>query len=334
MGLLWAAKALQGGSSCSLLMRPTAKPRLNLDTFAKQSSQSIDFSYRTLNQSQSISFSAESVPINHLLENSVDNLIVATKAYQMEAAILDVLPALNNNANIIGLCNGLGIQQRVQNILKNQENDFNIFWALSNDGAIKNGEKNNGFSVTQTGFGVTAIGNLDKNTGVNSAIRLKHLLGWPLELQICDPITPQLWKKFFINCAINPLTAFYGCKNGELYSIANYRLHFDSLIEELEVVAKKLDWNRLNQEENRSPSGYDFDIKDSIYNVAQQTAENHSSMWKDFKHNRPNELNFLNGYLSKLGARLNCDLAINQSLVQQLQSKGFGAANRSDSTNI
>lgn len=331
MGLLWAAKALQGGSHCSLLLRPDTKPLDDLNTLAKQSSQPIDFSYRTLNNSQSTLFSVESVPINHLPENSIENLIIATKAYQMEEAILDVLPALKKNANVIGLCNGLGIQRQMQNILEDEEKDSFIFWALSNDGAIKSGENNNSLAVTQTGFGVTAIGSLHNKPAVNSAIRLKHLLDWPLDLEIHDPITPQLWKKFFINCAINPLTAFFGCKNGELYSIASNRSHFDALIKELEEVAKKLDWNCLIQQENRPASGYDFDITDSIYHVAQQTAENHSSMWTDFKHSRPNELDFLNSYLNKLGASLNCDLPVNQNLIQRLQSNGFGAAHQSDS---
>tara|TARA_Y100000748_G_C15265218_1_gene398391 strand:- start:207 stop:587 length:381 start_codon:yes stop_codon:yes gene_type:complete len=95
----------------------------------------------------------------------------------------------------------------------------------------------------------------------------------------------RLRHKLAINAVINPLTALYRCRNGELVTNPDYRRHLQLLAAEIAGLYTflnwSLPWNLLTQAEQ----------------VATATAANQSSTLQDVLQQRPTELPYINGYL-------------------------------------
>ncbi len=321
MGLLWTAKAKLAGTDCRLILRPN------------KNTSNTTLQYKQIDKPGIDRFKVDCCPSDQLAQKSVKRLVVATKAYDIEAAIKPLLPALNEGAIVICLSNGMRIQQNIQRLLQHENKDLMLFWAASSDGALATGDAERGFELVQTGYGNTIVGTIDNrhgSGGYSTSHQLDELKHWDLDISFNDPVTPFLWKKFFINCAINPLTAYFACKNGELLSNKDYKEHFDAIISELEDIACRLDWQTLSQHYGKSSENTgagippDTDIRRLSYSVAQKTAENQSSMRMDFEHQRPNELDFLNGHFLELANLFKVEAPFNTRLVNALKARSEG----------
>lgn len=104
-----------------------------------------------------------------------------------------------------------------------------------------------------------------------------------------DPLQKRLWKKLIVNCAINPLTALNNIKNGELLRSDKYKKTMSNIIKECMSVMTD-EGMELKDEEER-------EYEEQPYIVAEQTAENYSSMLSDVRHNRRTENEALLGYV-------------------------------------
>ena len=314
MGLLWAARFSQAGIDCTVLQR------------SGKSEPSRPLAFKSINDAQHTNIPLGYLPLDKVAEQSIIHIVVATKAYDLLEAIDSVLPALADNVKVICLGNGIGAQHALIKKLRLHSNDSELYWALSNDGAIRSYLEEQ-TCITQTGFGTTYIGRLgNKSPRDTSLNRLEDLSRLFLDIRFVDSVEPYIWKKFFINCAINPLTAYYDCKNGELLANTEYKQQFEALVDEIETVSKNIDWSTLGpglikdhhrKHDETEPS----DLRQAIYQVIEQTAENYSSMCIDFRQQRPDELDFLNAYLIQLANSFKISLPINQRLLEHLVEK-------------
>lgn len=318
MGLLWASKFAQAGIRCTVLQRP-ANSVSNSNQSNDQNPSSILF--QAYDKNSAVEIDADYKPLDQLPKKKIDFLIITTKAYDIVEATDSVIPYLGLNATLIYLSNGIGAQQKVEEQLKNYSSTMTIYWALSSDGAKKSMLKDN-IHIRQTGVGTTYIGKLTNQKAAAGNNGLEILKQLDLAINFVDSIAHEIWKKFFINCAINPLTAYYDCKNGELLSDPIYHQHFESIVAELELIARKIDMETLiHPQRELSQSPQKLMIKQAATEVIEKTAENHSSMCMDFRQQRRNELDFLNGYLVQLAKEIEINLPHNQALVTELKAR-------------
>jgi 2-dehydropantoate 2-reductase len=127
-------------------------------------------------------------------------------------------------------------------------------------------------------------------------------------------ILRRLWHKLIINAGINPYTAILDCPNGKILDYPLYQSTIEQLCMELSQLMDAAVQIR------ETPDA----LRQRIEQVARNTAGNTSSMRADVLRGRPTEIDFINGYLAKLGKGLGIDTPVNQMLterVQQLSSR-------------
>jgi 2-dehydropantoate 2-reductase len=122
-------------------------------------------------------------------------------------------------------------------------------------------------------------------------------------------ILQRLWQKLIINAGINPYTAILDCPNGEILSAPLYQSTIDELCQELSELMSAAVQIR------QTPGS----LRQRIEQVAQNTAGNTSSMRADVLRKRQTEIDFINGYLAKLGKELGIETPVNQMLTEQVQ---------------
>jgi len=155
----------------------------------------------------------------------------------------------------------------------------------------------------------------------NTVAVLQSLTGLQTQWEPFATLQVHLRQKLVVNCVINPLTAILGCKNGELLKHEQGHHLARRLCWEAEKVFKEeakamvADW----QAKKRVVLPDEL-LRDNLLGecegVAEATAENISSMLADFQRKTGvTEIDYLNGFLVKLGKRYNAGTQVNASLV-------------------
>ncbi len=240
---------------------------------------------------------------------SISQLIITTKAHQTVTALQPWLPALQQNATIILLQNGMGVIPRIKPYLPHAD----YVLATTTEGANRMAP----FTVHHAGRGTTWFGRpQDAQIDIHSTLhaeRTESILktfersGFPCRWD--QNIEQRLWQKLAINCAINGLTIIHDCKNGELISNPSARPQFDALISELEQLYAAC-------HPTLAPK-----LRQTIYQVATDTAQNICSTLQDWRNQRPTELPFLNGFLLDYAEKHQIDLPMHRKLMTTLLEK-------------
>ena len=305
IGCLWLAKLQQSGHACHIVSR-TKLP--------------IEQLHFTDSQGQ-----LSKIPISHsqqLLSNSCSDqssiILVCVKAPQVLSALLSQQQHINNQQIIILMHNGYGCAEQVYKHFP--ENP--IICATTANASLLNSPLN----ITHTGIGPSYFGlfsaaqkiaskkltkgvSTSPKSSANSDIShciipLQHAMP---EVYWCENIIQKCWLKLIINAVINPLTAIYQIKNGQLKS-QQYSTLIQPLVLEVFAIAEA--------------ELLDFEItslQETVNNVIVATAENFSSMNRDIFYHRETEIEFINGYLIKKAQQHNIETPILADLYQQIK---------------
>lgn len=247
-------------------------------------------------------------PIIELLNNNVESLtqadlvLVTTKAGQVSQAIPPLIPHLSQDTILLFMHNGMGAIDEFLSSL----DAYPLLQATTTHGALKTSAE----TVKHTGYGMTQIGPINAKGERCTFICdvLQHSLrevNWNLKIE------KALWLKLAINCAINPLTAIEGCRNGELNQ-PRYQTRLNNIVNEISQVADKDGYVMSN----------DW-LLQQVLSVIHATAANYSSMHQDIVYKRQTEIEHITGYLLKRAETHGISLPENQSLykkIKQLES--------------
>ncbi|QIR13726.1 ketopantoate reductase family protein [Shewanella aestuarii] len=209
---------------------------------------------------------------------NIDVVIVCVKAYQVHPLVLSILNKVKPDCHIILLHNGMGPHLAVAKLLQDFP-QMGLTLATTSQGALRISP----WHVKHTGEGKTSFGHFC-GAPLDEAIQKCITNAIPNSCWLSD-IQTALWLKLIINCAINPLTAYYQCPNGQLIDDA-YQDEIKAVISECVLVA--------------SADGINLDEKEccrSVLTVCQLTANNISSMWQDIQSNRQTEIEFISGFI-------------------------------------
>jgi 2-dehydropantoate 2-reductase len=224
---------------------------------------------------------------------TIHRLIICTKAFDAELALSKISHLLSESCEIILIQNGMGSQQAIALAYPG----LAIYACSSTEGVYKESES----VLVHAGKGENQVGALTKTASREA------LQSW-LPVQVFnwhDDITPVLWRKLIINCAINPLTVLYKCKNGQLLENVDAHNHMARVCAELDNLSQHMGLGL-------HPT---LALAES---VCQSTANNYSSMNQDAKHNRTTEINYITGYAVKQFANAAIDCPENKALVKLL----------------
>ena len=226
----------------------------------------------------------------------ISHLLVTTKAHQTLSALKQVKHRLTAKSQVLLLQNGLGNHKAVQELLPNSV----IFCGITTEGAYRTTPN----TIAHAGNGETWIGSESKP--LIALTQFKTLQHINRNCFWSNDITPRLWQKFAVNCAINGLTVIHQCKNGDLLQKTKAYEQLKQLTAEIESV--------LTIKKIVLPSP----LLEISKTVLKQTAHNTSSMLQDFNARQTLELDYLNLYLSQEADKLDLNLPHNNALIQHI----------------
>ena len=262
------------------------------------------------------------------------NLIVATKAPKTVAALMSIKHRLLPDSTIVLLQNGMGlIEELNEKVFPDIELRPNYIHGIVSH-AVYNKSLH---AVEHRAIGNIALTALPKTPfeGVSSLVSpvsllapstrymLRTLTRTPLlgalAMSPTDHILVQL-EKLASNCVINPLTAIFGCTNGELIQPGNLRL-IRLLLAEISLVIRSLP-------EIADIPGIEYrfgpaSLEHRFMILATQTAKNRSSMLYDIDRGRQTEIEYLNGYVFRRGELLGIRTMVNFTIKHLVGTKSY-----------
>jgi 2-dehydropantoate 2-reductase len=130
-----------------------------------------------------------------------------------------------------------------------------------------------------------------------------------LETDLEENIDDLIWSKLIINVGINALTALTGLPNGRLLDFPDTRAVMADLVAEAVTVAEKKGV-RLTY----------ADPLQMVYQVAEKTGGNRSSMLQDFDRKRQSEIDFINGAIVREAEALGLEVPVNRALTRLVRA--------------
>lgn len=228
-------------------------------------------------------------------------ILVTTKAGDTPDAVAGVINQFSTDIPILLFQNGLGSQQTVAERWPERP----ILAASTTEGANR---PETGLLV-HAGTGDTWVGPMTSPAKATVRKAVSMLATSGLNIHPETDIVQRLWQKLIINAGINPYTAILDCPNGKILDAPLYQSTIDQLCLEL---SQLMDAAVRIQE---TPGA----LRERIEQVARNTAGNTSSMRADVQRGRRTEIDFINGYLAKLGKELGIGTPVNQMLTERVQ---------------
>ncbi|KAI7830930.1 ketopantoate reductase PanE/ApbA C terminal-domain-containing protein [Kickxella alabastrina] len=276
----------------------------------------------------------------------IGQLILATKAQDTLQAYRSVKDRLSSQSTVVLLQNGMGTyeaiqrefytspQQRQKELLVSEVPSFII--GTNSHGCLRNPVKGEEFVTHYTAIGscsfavrpsllnpppvlpqstldmLTALGGLSLNTSITSWSDL-HL---------------QLMLKLAANATINPVTALTDCRNGYLAPpppdesaqcvdqgyYESMRNYLSSACVEIAAI-----YARAQPHLHEKLSAHV--IEEYVTDIARMTAKNRSSMLQDVAAQRQTEVEWINGYLVRLGKQHGVPTPVNTLLYTLVKLK-------------
>ncbi|SEB17221.1 2-dehydropantoate 2-reductase [Thalassobacillus cyri] len=183
--------------------------------------------------------------------------------------LMPVLEEIGDEETLVFLQNGMGHLERIRKL------SSAVMVGVTEHGALKTAD----YSVRHTGKGVIRLASMEKSSNVDRLMEQLNQDHFPFIAE--RDYYHMLAKKLVVNAVINPLTALFEVRNGQL--LENPFIHDLALglcREACQVL--KLDFAAEWENTER---------------VARATAANYSSMYKDISACRPSEIEAITGYL-------------------------------------
>ncbi|WP_338525859.1 putative 2-dehydropantoate 2-reductase [Pseudomonas batumici] len=290
LGSLWATRLARAGLPVKLILRDAAR----LAAYEAAGGLTL------VEQGQEQRFAIAAEPLD--ADTPIERLLVACKAYDAEAAVTRLASRLTPGADLLLLQNGLGSQDAVAARVPHAR----CLFASSTEGAFRDGD----WRVVFAGHGFTWLGDVAHPQPPYWLDDLA-LAGIPHEWN--TQILTRLWRKLALNCAINPLTVLYDCRNGGLLE---HHCEVATLCAELAELL-----------ECCGQPAAALDLSSEVERVIQATAANYSSMYQDVAQGRRTEIGYLLGYACAAAARHHLNLPhlsrLYNRLVAHLTAKGL-----------
>jgi 2-dehydropantoate 2-reductase len=247
----------------------------------------------------------------NLADGFIQHLIVATKTIHTVAALSSIKHRLGASSNILFAQNGMGtIEDVSQTVFPQEASRPQYFTCVTSHGIYSKGP----FSSVHAGKGNISIGSVHARKDQPAYIVQQILQASILTAKEVSPFELKLLQleKLAINSMINPLTAIFNRKNGELFSSPAILQLMRLLLMEVSHVI------RAFPELQHDPAMQErFSLERLhaiVLDVARITAKNTSSMLQDVKAGRRTEIDYINGYIVRRGNQLDIHCKNNQIL--------------------
>jgi len=142
-----------------------------------------------------------------------------------------------------------------------------------------------------------------------------------------DELKAAQRKKLVVNACIGPLSALLECRNGALYGDpSSRRLIHQVCSEAVQVYTAEAESQADGPESGRAKSFIPIpsvkSLESEVFRVMRATSTNFSSMLVDVKRGHETEIDFINGYISRLGRAHRVPTPTTDALMEVIRMKG------------
>ncbi|KAI5956334.1 PAN5 [Candida jiufengensis] len=257
----------------------------------------------------------------HNSSEEIENLIITTKSYQTESAIKPFLNKITSNSKILILQNGMGMKQNLINrYWKNESSLPSIFEGITTHGVFIDDKQ----IINHASRGKLLISNSSNIEEGNLPPLIQSIIETSnLNTSYLNYNQFLLYQieKLIINCCINPITALYNVRNGDLlYSNEILNIWKSIIKESIDIL--KLEYSTQLENIFESSSFLNEDrLLEVVIDCCKLTSQNSSSMRQDIRNLKTTEINNLNGYITFLGRKFNRTTIVNSMIVNLINLK-------------
>jgi 2-dehydropantoate 2-reductase len=228
--------------------------------------------------------------------------IIFVKSTHTRSAAKTAQRIAGSNGKVMTLQNGMGNADRIAEFIEPDR----ILAGTTSHGATLLGAG----SIRHAGIGATTIGSWAANDkGRKRASHIAAIFKQAgIETEAVDDVRGVVWNKLLINIGINAITALSGIKNGQILDLETTRNLSQAAVEEAMAVARA---QKIKIRE---------DAVDVVFNVAEATALNRSSMGQDVDNNRQTEIAAINGFIVDEAEKLGIEAPINFALTALIRT--------------
>ena len=229
-----------------------------------------------------------------------DLIILSVKAYDLEEVMTQVEPVMTDRTTILTLQNGVDTEDR---LIARVRRDCVvggvafIYSKIAAPGVIDHYKK-----------GTVAIGELmgHKSPRLWAIAEIFKQAGIPC--QLTDDIRRTKWEKMCWNCVFNPLTVIIDDKVAKALDHPEMLRVIHQIVGEVAAVAAAV----------KVPLA--SDMAEKVVRWTEELRDIHTSMYDDWKAGRPTEIDYLNGYIAKLGRELGIPTPLNDALTAMVKT--------------
>jgi len=295
MGLLWYHHLSQANANLSVKVSLLASNQHKLSAIEQNTTQ---YKFTAYQQER-----ANVYPINYAQVAEIKHanvIMLCVKSYHIASALQRIAKDINPQCKVILAHNGMGTFEQVSKLLPSSQP---ILAMLTTHGCLRKNELN----IEHTGLGHSDIGLLAGELSSIEQSDLDKLLNQALPtVSFHTNIAKKQWLKLAINCVINPITAINDIDNGAVNN-QEYTGSIKQLLAEITMISQKEGINLILT-----------GLQEMVTKVAKATAKNCSSMRCDVLANRPTEVDYINGFIHRLGKKHNIATPENTRLWQQV----------------
>jgi 2-dehydropantoate 2-reductase len=163
-------------------------------------------------------------------------------------------------------------------------------------------------AIRHAGSGETVIGpwSGEGMAGAEAVAEVFDKAG--IATRVTAEVRSVMWAKLFINVGINAITALTGIKNGQLLDLDPTRRLSRDAVEEAMAVAAARD------------IAVDGDPMKKVFQVAEATGANRSSMGQDVDSHRLTEIGAINGFIVREARKAGVPAPVNRTLAALVET--------------
>ena len=244
--------------------------------------------------------------IDFLLENTL--LIVAVKITDLEKSLREIQPYIAKTTSILLVQNGYGVKNIANKVLFGLINSESIFQAIATMGAVLGApgqlELYPGGLKAEKAFEDSVYGDIFKDTF--------------LDYKVTSDLEKAIWIKLIINSIVNPLSVIFRAKNKVIAEDRMNELK-DSILQECLKVAASEGYN------------IKLDVKEINEFIK---SDNRTSMLQDYLKKRPDEIDFINGAIIRIGQKNGIDTTVNKLVYSIVKNTEINRINDKEEQNL
>jgi 2-dehydropantoate 2-reductase len=245
-----------------------------------------------------------SVSVNATTDKSqigkTDLAIIFVKSTQTHDAAVTASELMGINGYVLTLQNGMGNADIIGEII----DPGRIIAGTTSHGATMLGPG----SIRHAGTGPTVIGIWSgiQKTGIQKIADVFNKAG--IITETIKDVRNVIWAKLLVNVGINAITALTGIKNGRILDLSVTKALSRAAVEEAVEVARA---QGVIVADN---------TVEHVFQVAEATSVNRSSMGQDVDNKRQTEISAINGAVVKKAQKLGINVPVNQTLTTLIET--------------